>query len=197
MALDLRQVGGGFSAPVFASQAVFRRALSALSRPGRIEQIRSDASLPSGAHPAAMALALSLLDADTRLWLSPGLAGASDYLRFHTGCTATGIHAEANFALIAAPAELPKLESFCQGSEQHPDRSAALIVQVPALSGEQGWRLTGPGIRNEAHLTVQGLSDGFVTQWRANARRFPCGVDIFFTSGARLAGLPRTTRIEV
>ncbi len=46
-ALDLGSIGRAFAEPGLASQAVFRRALEALSRPGRIVALESDAEAPA------------------------------------------------------------------------------------------------------------------------------------------------------
>jgi alpha-D-ribose 1-methylphosphonate 5-triphosphate synthase subunit PhnH len=189
-------VGAGFGDAALASQRVFRGALEALSRPGRIVQVPSDAEPPAGLQPAAAALALTLLDQDTRLWLDgPGAAQAAAFLRFHTGCPITRNAGEADFVLLPALL-LPPLETFACGSDEYPNRSATLLLQVDSLDAGEGWRLSGPGIRGAARLRVGGLAAGFAAQWARNARRFPCGVDVFFACGERLCALPRTTRIE-
>ena len=195
---DLSTVGAGFGEPVMASQAVFRHSLSALSRPGAIVTMTSDAQAPAGVEPAANALLLALLDQDTRLWLSPALANgpAGAYLRFHTGCSLASEPATADFALAANAAELPALETFAQGSDERPDRSATLVVQVEALSSSEGWRLTGPGIKGSARLAVRGLGGEFIAQWACNRKQFPRGIDLFLACGSALCALPRTTRVE-
>jgi alpha-D-ribose 1-methylphosphonate 5-triphosphate synthase subunit PhnH len=194
---DLGRLGAGFDSPALASQQVFRAALEALSRPGRIARIDALHEAPAELEPAACALALALLDQDTTLWLSPairaGQAGA--YLRFHTGCRVTEVAAEADFA-IAEGHELPPLEAFSAGSEEYPDRSATLIAQVGELREGEGWTLAGPGIRATARVKVAGLPADFVRDWQANHARFPRGVDVFLACGRELCGLPRTTRVE-
>lgn len=187
----------GFTDPVFAPQAVFRRCLERMSHPGSVGRVDADAVFPAGVHPAAGAVLLALLDPDTRLWLSPGVAHAATYFRFHTGCPLVPDHAQADFCLVSSAAELPPLEQFAQGSEDYPDRSATLVLQLEGLEEGTGWVLTGPGIRNEARLDARGLAPGFLERWAANRRRFPCGVDLFLASGASLAALPRTTRVEL
>lgn len=189
--------GRGFGDPALASQAAFRRALDALSRPGRVVTIDCDAEVPPGVDPAACALALALLDQDTALWCAPSL-GAScvgGYLRFHTGCALVARPEAAHFAL-AAGADLPALERFAAGSEDYPDRSATLLVQVPGLRDDAGWSLSGPGIRGRARLACDGLPEDFAAQWSRNAARYPRGVDAFLTCGRRVCGLPRSTRLE-
>ena len=195
--LDLAEIGPGFADTTLESQAAFRRALAALSRPGALQECGEVPAPPQGVQPAANALLLALLDQDCRLWLSPSLnGGAAGYFRFHTGCILVGHARQADFALVARPSELPPLGSFEPGTEEYPDRSATLVVQVDALGADGGWRLSGPGIRLESCLRAEGLGAEFLAQWRQNARIFPRGVDLFLASGTRLCGLPRTTRIE-
>jgi alpha-D-ribose 1-methylphosphonate 5-triphosphate synthase subunit PhnH len=195
--LDLAGIGSAFADTTLESQAAFRRALAALSRPGSMQDCGEVPPPPRGVHPAANALLLALLDQDCRLWLSPSLDGAAaGYLRFHTGCILAGDARQADFALVAAPAELPPLADFSQGSDEHPERSVTLIVQLNALAAGGGWRLAGPGIRGDAFLEAEGLGGEFLAQWRQNAKGFPRGADLFLVCGRRFCGLPRTTRIE-
>lgn len=193
----LAEVVPGFADPVFDSQRAFRGCLDALAHPGRVVAIGGDLQAMPGVHPAAGALLLALLDQDTRLWLSPGLAdgAVAASLRFHTGCPLAGSPGDADFALVKDPAELPPLESFGSGSDEHPERSATLVLQVAALQ-PSGWRLTGPGIRGETRLSAPLLGADFLSQWERNRARFPRGVDLFLASGERLCGLPRSTRLE-
>ena len=197
----LDSVTPGFSDSVLGSQAVFRQCLECMSRPGSLEHIASDAQLPPGVGAAAGAVLLSLLDQDTRLWLSPSARAAADYLRFHTGCVLVEDPGAADFAFAARAAELPGLAQFAQGSEDYPDRSTTLVVQVETLAADAApagpaWVLRGPGIRDSVPLSAAGLGQAFIEQWSANQRRFPCGVDLFLACGSRLAALPRTTRLE-
>lgn len=193
----IADVGRQFSAPGFASQHVFRAALEALSRPGRIVELSSDAQAPEGLHAATCALALALLDQDTRVWRSPRLAGsaAGAYLRFHTGCVLAEEPRAAQFALVTA-AELTRLEDFPVGSDDYPDRSATIIVQVDSLCAGAGWRLSGPGIKSSARIAVGGFPAPFPLQWAANGALYPRGVDLLLACGMQICGLPRTTRVE-
>lgn len=197
-AIELTSVGPGFSDPVLESQAAFRGCLSALATPGALVSLGAGLEPLPGMHAAASALLLSLLDQDTRLWISPGFATGpvATTLKFHTGCTFAASPGEADFALVVAAEELPPLDAFTAGSAEYPERSATVVLQVPAILGE-GWRLSGPGVRGEARLSVPALGDGFLPQWERNRARFPRGIDLFLTCGEALCGLPRTTRIEI
>jgi alpha-D-ribose 1-methylphosphonate 5-triphosphate synthase subunit PhnH len=76
------------------------------------------------------------------------------------------------------------------GTAEYPDRSATLIVECESLEAA-GARLTGPGIRGEARLDLPETEAFF-----ANARRFPLGLDFYFTAGDRVAALPRSTKVS-
>ncbi|MCA4904793.1 MAG: phosphonate C-P lyase system protein PhnH [bacterium] len=198
--LDLSGLGAGFEDASIGSQTVFRHCLDALSHPGKVIAVEPSIALstPAGMHRPAAAILLALLDQDTRLWLSPALRGGSagSFLRFHTGCTIVETPASADFGLVASGADLPSLSDFEAGSESYPDRSATLVVQCAALTAAGGWTLTGPGIRERARLSAEGIGSTFASQWAANRAGFPCGVDVFFASADALAALPRTTRLE-
>lgn len=195
-AAHLASLGAGFDSPALASQQVFRAALEALARPGRITRVAALRDAPVELEPAACALALALLDQDTTLWLSPALAAgqAGAYLRFHTGCRLAEAPASADFAIVESH-ELPPFDAFSSGSEDYPDRSATVIVQVGELREGEGWNLEGPGIRGTARVRVGGLALDFPLRWKVNAALFPRGVDLFLVCGRELCGLPRTVRI--
>lgn len=186
----------GFADPVGSAQSTFRLVLTALSEPCRILSLDGDLPAAPGLGPAATAIGLSLLDGDTPLWCDGAAAAAAAYLRFHTGVPIVGSPRLAAFALIGAAATVPRLDAFDGGTDEYPDRSATLVIEVPALDEGQGPVFRGPGIPDRRSLAVAGLPEGFIAARRAASAGFPRGVDILFTCGARLAGLPRSTRIE-
>jgi alpha-D-ribose 1-methylphosphonate 5-triphosphate synthase subunit PhnH len=200
---DLSQLGAGFSHESFGSQAMFRLALEALSHPGRCVGVLHDAQTPQTGQPAAATLLLALLDSDCTLWLSPSLAGsdAASWLRFHTGCQLVTQAENAMFAWVGAGDAMPALERFSQGSDNAPDHSTTCVLDVAQLragtDSDMHWVLRGPGIEDVMHLAVEGLADDFLAQWASNHASFPRGVDLFLATGTQLAGLPRTTSIQL
>jgi len=189
MSLDLDALTGGFdNAPVQSARA-FRAALDALSRPGLIVSV-TGAMPPAPLSVAAGVLLLTLVDGTTPVHL----AGAwdctlvRDWITFH--CAAPLVAAEqAVFAVGDWQALLP-VSRFSIGRADYPDRAATLIVEVAHLSND-GPRLTGPGIAQACHLSLPDIA-----AFQDNRALFPLGFDTFLTCGDRVAGLPRSTRVE-
>ena len=196
-------LGPGFTDPVHDAQTVFRAVLRAMSRPGEVQDLTMalgpNFAPPHPLVPAAAAVCLALLDLDTRLWIDGGGDAAAVYLRFHTGAPLADAPDEADFAVIADGAMIPRLDAFSPGTDELPERSATLIVQVAGLesrAGEGVWRLSGPVIDGNADLAVEGLRAGMAEELAVNFQRFPRGVDLILCAGARVAALPRTTKVE-
>lgn len=179
---------GGFADASRESARAFRALMSAMARPGRIE-VLSGTTPPPPLDAAAAALVLTLCDTDTGIHL----AGACDtddvrgWIAFHTGAPIVG-PAACRFA-IGAWADLLPLDGYPVGTAEYPDRSATLVAALDQLD-EAGAVLTGPGIAGQSRLSLPETA-----AFRANARRYPLGLDFFFTSGKRVAAMPRTTHV--
>ena len=179
---------GGFAdQPVNASHA-FRAVMTAMARPGHIMPV-TGAQPPAPLSPAAGAVVLTLCDPETPIYLaaSHDTPQVRDWITFHTG--ASFVSAGAAMFAVGAWDDLP-LAAFSLGTAEYPDRSATLIVEIPALTNT-GTVLRGAGIKDQAQLSLPA-----VQPFQANARLFPHGLDFIFTSGDRLAALPRTTRVS-
>ncbi len=182
----------GFADPVFDSQEGFSALMQAMARPGRIQRCQMLRDLPDGLEPAAAAALLTLTDAETPVW-TDAQGEAREWIAFHTGAPLVAEPARAQFLL--ATRSMPDLVSLDSGTDETPQDSATLIVQLEALDDASGWWLTGPGIETAHRLSAQGLPADFLQQWNANMARFPRGVDIVLCAGEHLTALPRTTRL--
>lgn len=196
--LDSAALLPGFADPVLGSQSVFRAVLDAASRPGRPVDCPEPVAAPAPLGRAMTAVALTLVDFDTPIWLDPALAtpAVQSFLRFHTGAPLVTDPAAAAFLLVADAAALPRLGGLALGEDRYPDRSATLVVEVPALDGPEAGRFTGPGIETAEPARIAGLPAWFREDWAANGGVYPLGVDCLLTCGDRMLGLPRTTRWE-
>jgi len=199
MDIATQSIDGGFADPVFKAQTVFRAVMDAMARPGTVQTLPVFARPPAPLSATAGAIALALCDNDTPLWLDPALQGAvaiKSWLGFHSGAPVANTPADAHFALIAAPAEMMSLDGFSQGTQDYPDRSTTLILQVSDLVSGAPLLLAGPGIETTGTIAPAQMPRHFVEQWKQNNQRFPRGIDIILATPDGIACLPRTTRIK-
>ncbi len=182
----------GFADPVADAQATFRAVLDAMARPGRLHLV-ADKVQPPPLAGATAALLLTLVDADTPLWLAPELAAARDWIVFHTGAPITENPAAAAFAVTQA---LPDLSLLFAGTDVAPETSATVIVQVAGFGAGQRLRLSGPGLRTPETLQVNGLPDDFAARWADNHALYPRGLDLLLVAGPALVALPRSLAVE-
>jgi alpha-D-ribose 1-methylphosphonate 5-triphosphate synthase subunit PhnH len=137
-----------------------------------------------------------LVDFETAVWLDDATSGAAHFLRFHCNCAITGEQGRATFAFARGFDTLPALESFSLGTDEAPEASTTLVIEVDDLHTDGPLTLTGPGIERQHRIGVAGFDAGRIAERAALAELFPRGLDIFLTCGERVVGLPRTTRIH-
>jgi alpha-D-ribose 1-methylphosphonate 5-triphosphate synthase subunit PhnH len=183
----------GFADPVTEAQATFRAVLDAMARPGTLRRAGQQLVPPKPLDEATAAVLLTLVDNETALWLDDAAALAREWIAFHCGATVVREPDAARFALALS---LPDPPRFQPGSHEAPEESATLILQVPLLGQGTPYRLTGPGLRESALLSVTGLPAQFIGQWQQNHALFPLGVDIILCAGTTLTALPRSVSIQ-
>lgn len=181
----------GFDDPVLDCQACFRAVLDAMARPGTIHAVTGPAQPPGPLDRATAAVVLTLIDAETPLFLDAGAAAAVEWITFHTGAVPAPV-GSAPFVVALSPMPLGDLDP---GTDEGPELSATLILQVPALGAGRAYQIDGPGLEAPAVVCIEGLPDGFLGEWAANHAAFPRGIDLILCAGDRLTALPRTLRI--
>ena len=189
----------GFVEPVREAQETFRAVLHAMAHPGCIMDAGTMLSGPEPLQQATLAIGLSLFDFDTPVWLDGTAASPTveSYFRFHTGCARTALPNCALFGIISDPAVMPLLQAFDCGTDEAPDQSTTLIIEVPGLyQNTGGIQLVGPGIKEKLSILIDGLPNGFWGERAEMNGRFPRGIDIIFTAAHRLLALPRSTKVE-
>src|SRR6478672_5484576 len=123
----------GFVDKVLSAQSTFRSVMDAMARPGSVPRIVPMAGAPAPTMRGTAAIALTLFDHDTPLWLDERMTERSDvvkWLKFHTGAPVVQDSSIASFALISDGALLSPLERFALGTTEYPDRSTTVIIQV-------------------------------------------------------------------
>jgi alpha-D-ribose 1-methylphosphonate 5-triphosphate synthase subunit PhnH len=177
----------GFADPVAGAQACFRAVLDAMARPGRIMSV-SGVSAPPPLCSAAAAVLLTLVDHETPLSLDSDTEAARPWIAFHTG-------APDGSAYVLA-LSLPDLAALPNGTDEMPETSATVILQVASLGSGRRYVLEGPGLRWPTDLRVGGLPGDFISIWQRNHALFPRGIDLILCAGDRLAALPRSVTVS-
>jgi alpha-D-ribose 1-methylphosphonate 5-triphosphate synthase subunit PhnH len=190
---------GGFADPVMQSQAAFRAILDALANPGTVQKLITPAAFGASISGELASVLLTLSDHDTPIWLSSSLRSdraVTEFIAFHAGAPLLAEPAQASFAFVGAGDALPSLSLFNQGTQEYPDRSTTIVLEVSALEGGATLTQRGPGINGHCHVSPSGLPGDFIAQWEGNRELFPRGVDLLLVAGGQVMGLPRSTRIE-
>ena len=78
----------GFADKVLSAQSTFRSVMDAMARPGSVQRIVPMTGATGPMMRGTAAIALTLFDHDTPLWLDARMAEGTDlvkWLKFHTG----------------------------------------------------------------------------------------------------------------
>ena len=192
------ELPAGFADKVLSAQSTFRSVMDAMARPGRVQRIAPTSGKPVAMMQGTAAIALTLFDHDTPIWLDAAMSATPDvakWLKFHTSAPVVADSSIASFALVGSPQNLPSLDRFAFGSNEYPDRSTTLILQVESLTSGPTLELRGPGIDGTATLQASTKPQDLFERLAVNATLFPRGIDVVLVHGDTIVALPRTTRL--
>ncbi|BBG30392.1 phosphonate C-P lyase system protein PhnH [Zymobacter palmae] len=189
-------VAHGFSDSVIGTQHCFRRVAVAMSEPGTRVQV-PDVAGTNTVSAAASAVLLTLTSHDTPLFIDPSFDDDAliQLLKLHTNPPLVTNPQEAQFALLNGREGVCDPSAFFCGTDEAPERSATLIVDVEQLTSFHELMLTGPGISTYRVISpVLPLAlEGYLC---SRPHAFPLGIDVIVTSGDELIAIPRTTQVE-
>jgi alpha-D-ribose 1-methylphosphonate 5-triphosphate synthase subunit PhnH len=192
------ELPAGFADKVLSAQSTFRSVMDAMAWPGSIQRIASTAGTPVGMMRGAAAIALTLFDHDTPVWLDGRMSATADvakWLKFHTSAPVVADSSIASFALVGDPQSLPALDRFAFGSNEYPDRSTTLVLQVESLTDGPVVELQGPGIDGSAVLRASIQPRDLFERLSINVALFPRGIDVVLVHDDSIVAIPRTTRL--
>ena len=192
------ELPAGFADKVLSAQSTFRSVMDAMARPGTVQRIVAAIGAPAAMMRGTAAIALTLFDQDTPLWLDPQISGTSDvtkWLKFHTGAPVIADSSVCSFALVGDARALPGLDRFAFGSHEYPDRSTTLILQVESLTQGPVLELRGPGIDGTAVLRAAIQPADLFARLEINRTLFPRGIDVVLVHDDTIVAIPRTTRL--
>jgi len=191
-------LSAGFVDPVSSAQSTFRAILAATARPGTVWPLEASLSPPAPLTRGAGAVALTLCDRGTPIWLDPPLRAADaigEWLRFHCAAKIVEQAEAASFAFAADPAALPAFERFNLGTADFPDRSTTIVLSIDSFEIGPALILEGPGICDRQRFCASPLPRDMRERLALNRGLFPRGVDLLLVAAERIAALPRSVRL--
>jgi alpha-D-ribose 1-methylphosphonate 5-triphosphate synthase subunit PhnH len=192
------ELPAGFADKVRSAQSTFRSVMDAMARPGSVQRIVPAAGAPMSMMRGTAAIALTLFDHDTPIWLDPSMSATSDvakWLKFHASAPVVQDSSICHFALIGEPSALAGLDRFSFGSNEYPDRSTTLILQVESVTQGRPIELRGPGIDGTAMVQATIQPADLFERLAINAKLFPRGIDVVLVADDAIVAIPRTTRL--
>jgi alpha-D-ribose 1-methylphosphonate 5-triphosphate synthase subunit PhnH len=192
------ELPAGFADKVLSAQSTFRSVMDAMARPGSVQHIAAAGGTPAAMMRGSAAIALTLFDHDTPIWLDPAMSETPDvsgWLKFHTSAPVINDSSIASFALIGDPKDLAGLDRFAFGSNEYPDRSTTLILQVDSLTRGTTFELRGPGIDGTSTLRASIHPHDLFERLAVNVALFPRGIDVVLVHDDAIVAIPRTTRL--
>src|SRR6185503_14447669 len=169
-----------------------------MARPGSIQQVTAGVGTPGPLMRGTAAIALTLFDHDTPIWLDAKMRESSEvakWLKFHSGAPVVEDPSISCFALIGDGGALLDLSRFALGSNEYPDRSTTLVLQVEDLGHGHAYELSGPGIDGAVTLHATITPNDLFERLSINETLFPRGIDVVLVSGDAIVAIPRTTRL--
>jgi alpha-D-ribose 1-methylphosphonate 5-triphosphate synthase subunit PhnH len=194
----VKELPPGFADKVKSAQSTFRSVMDAMARPGSVQRVVAAAGAPEPMMRGTAAIALTLFDHDTPIWLDQKMSTTSDvakWLKFHTGAPVVRDSSICNFALIGDASTLSGLDRFSFGSNEYPDRSTTLILQVESLAQGSTIELHGPGIDGAATVQATIEPPDLFERLAINEKLFPRGIDVVLVADDSIVAIPRTTRV--
>jgi alpha-D-ribose 1-methylphosphonate 5-triphosphate synthase subunit PhnH len=194
----VKELPPGFADKVASAQSTFRSVMDAMARPGSVQRVVASTGFPVPLMRGTAAIALTLFDHDTPIWLDARMSETSDvtkWLKFHSGAPVVQDSSIASFALIGDAAALPGLERFSLGSNEYPDRSTTLIVQLESLAEGAKIELRGPGIDGSATIQAAIKPADLFERLTVNEKLFPRGIDVVLVADDSIVAIPRTARL--
>lgn len=186
----------GFADPVIDAQSAFRSVMDAFAHPGRIVTLAAPVEGPQPLMPGTAAIALTLFDHDSPVWIdAPGTRETIEWLRFHTAAPVVTDPKTCAFAIVTDGQGLRPFGQFNLGSDDYPDRSTTIVLQVKTLTRGRMMQLSGPGIETQRAIAPDPVPLDMHERLFANRALFPRGVDLLLVCGDDIVAIPRSVRV--
>lgn len=183
-------------------QAVYRKTINSMSRPGLISNITDQAdkvNMEISCFGSTLVLVRMLFDTEVTFKVcSEREAEVVKLINQLTYAKATEVES-ADYILILNDAKPEDFEEAFRGAYPgdllDPHKAATLIIEADYVGNDHALTLTGPGIETECTIDVK-TTDGWVDLRAEKNSEYPLGIDLIFTDWYdNILCLPRTTQI--
>ena len=192
------ELPAGFADKVLSAQSTFRSVMDAMARPGSVQRIAAVAGAPAAMMRGTAAIALTLFDHDTPLWLDPLMSETSDVDKMaqisHRRAGHRGF-LDLQFCADRRRARASRPRSFCVRQQRisRPFDDADPAGRKP--DARSRFELRGPGIDGTAVLQAAIQPTDLFERLAINATLFPRGIDVVLVADDAIVAIPRTTRL--
>lgn len=184
---------------VYDIQAVYRKVLNAMARPGKIENISSQCNKIEynfNCYKSTNIVLLTLLDAEVSFCFNNNINLDDVEMINQITYSKSKSADEADFIIITKDCDdiYEIMNKAKIGELRNPHRSATVIIEVDEMNNNEGIVLVGPGIKTTQKLKISNYDLWKEIREKKN-KEFPLGIDIILTDEkGNIACIPRTTK---
>ena len=191
---------------VFDSQRVFKILMSSFAFPGRINKLPEIhlSGIDQKYNPAIIPL-LALLDLETSFNIVGDdieeIERIIKYFEINTGAKYKDTK-DTDYCLSINKSMGDVFKLLNKGILEEPDKSTTLFYFIESISKTEtnsfSIILSGPGIKDQETLSINGLSKAEIEEWLEDRANYPLGIDIFLIDKiGNITGLPRSIKISM
>lgn len=184
---------------VYDIQAVYRKVLNAMARPGKIENVSNQCNkieYSFNCYKSTNIVLLTLLDAEVSFCFNNNINLDDVEMINQITYSKSKSADEADFIIITKDCDdIYEIMNRAKiGELRNPHRSATVIIEVDEMNNNEGIVLVGPGIKSTQKLKISNYDLWKEIREKKN-KEFPLGIDIILTDEkGNIACIPRTTK---
>lgn len=184
---------------VYDIQAVYRKVLNAMARPGKIENVSDQCDkieYDFNCYKSTNIVLLTLLDAEVSFCFDDNKSFDDVEMINQMTYSKAKPANEADFIIITKDCDdtCGIMNKAKIGELKNPNKSATVIIEVDEMNNYEGIVLTGPGIKSTQKIKISNYDLWKEIRQKKN-KEFPLGIDIILTDEkGNIACIPRTTK---
>nr|QNO55242.1 hypothetical protein MHJDHPNH_00044 [Methanosarcinales archaeon ANME-1 ERB7] len=186
---------------LFDAQLTFRKVLDAMAKPGKVVKMPNISLNTPTENKYPFLILTSLLDHEVGFKVldvknRENTEDISRYISSNTGSHESSLE-DADFILIYDGSSGGTIHEMKRGTLEYPDESAILIYDARRIGDGVHLTISGPGIRDELEIAIDGIEEEEIRDIVKVNSEFPLGIDVIFSDlYGNIVCLPRSTRVR-